>query len=155
MMSSIPSGFDTDCNSGNVGCIMGIKKGLAGIDAGPDWRGPVADRLYLPSADGGSAISDAVGETYKLVNIGREMRELAPLSPKNGARYHFSLLGSVQGFESENGPESTCCDHRKCAGTQQKRRPIMAIRFHRLAKGAALPESPRSLYPLEGHRRLF
>ena len=34
------SGFDSDCNSGNVGCIMGVKNGLAGIDAGPDWRGP-------------------------------------------------------------------------------------------------------------------
>ena len=30
------AGWDTDCNSGNVGCIMGIKNGLAGIDAGPD-----------------------------------------------------------------------------------------------------------------------
>ena len=73
MMVVNTSGFDTDCNSGNVGCIMGIKNGLVGIDAGPDWRGPVADRLYLPTADGGSGISDAVGETYKLVNIGRGM----------------------------------------------------------------------------------
>ena len=41
------SGWDTDCNSGNVGCFMGIKNGLAGIDAtvsGADWRTPVADR---------------------------------------------------------------------------------------------------------------
>ena len=103
MMVVNTSGFDTDCNSGNVGCIMGIKNGLAGIDAGPDWRGPVADRLYLPTADGGSGITDAVGETYKLVNIGRGMRGLAPLAPKNGARYHFSLPGSVQGFEPETG----------------------------------------------------
>ena len=59
-------GWDTDCNSGNVGCLMGIKNGLAGIEAGPDWRGPVADRLYLPTADGGRAITDAVRETYPL-----------------------------------------------------------------------------------------
>ena len=49
------AGWDTDCNSGNVGCLLGIKNGLAGIDAGKatgrDWRGPVADRLL--SADGG------------------------------------------------------------------------------------------------------
>ena len=55
-------GWDTDCNSGNVGCLLGIKNGLAGIDAGPDWRGPVADRMYLPTADGGRAITDAVRE---------------------------------------------------------------------------------------------
>ncbi len=136
MMVVNTSGFDTDCNSGNVGCIMGIKNGLAGIDAGPDWRGPVADRLYLPSADGGSAISDAVGETYKLVNIGRGMRELAPLSPKNGARYHFSLPGSVQGFESETGPESTnAVTIENVPGHSKIGDRSLAIRFHRLAKG--------------------
>ena len=33
---------------GNVGCLLGIRNGLAGLDAGPDWRGPVADRhLHL------------------------------------------------------------------------------------------------------------
>jgi hypothetical protein len=26
--------WDTDCNSGNVGCLMGIKNGLAGLDTG-------------------------------------------------------------------------------------------------------------------------
>ena len=47
-------GWDTDCNSGNAGCLMGIKNGLAAMDGDPDWRGPVADRLYIPGADGGS-----------------------------------------------------------------------------------------------------
>src|SRR5918911_1426489 len=51
-------GWDTDCNSGNVGCLLGIRNGLAGIEDGPDWRGPVADRLYLATADGGRAIND-------------------------------------------------------------------------------------------------
>ncbi|MCZ6869895.1 MAG: ADP-ribosylglycohydrolase family protein, partial [Gammaproteobacteria bacterium] len=49
------AGWDTDCNSGNVGCLMGIRGGLDAIDAGPDWRTPVADRIYLPTADAGSA----------------------------------------------------------------------------------------------------
>ena len=94
-------GWDTDCNSGNVGCLMGVKNGLAGIDAGPDYRGPVADRLYLPTADGGRAITDAVVETYHLVNSGRALAGLAPLAPKGGARYHFELPGAVQGFRAE------------------------------------------------------
>ena len=91
-------GWDTDCNSGNVGCLMGIKNGLAGIEAGPDWRGPVADRLYLSTADGGRAITDAVTETYHIVNSGRALAGLAPLAPKDGARFHFELPGAVQGF---------------------------------------------------------
>jgi ADP-ribosylglycohydrolase len=94
-------GWDTDCNSGNVGCLMGIKNGLAGIDAGPDWRGPVADQLYMPTADGGRAITDAVTETYHIVNMGRALAGLGPLAPKEGARFHFSLPGAVQRFRPE------------------------------------------------------
>ena len=66
---------------------------------GPDWRGPVADRLYLPTADGGRAITDAVTETFNVVNIGRALAGEAPLAPKDGARFHFELPGSVQGFQ--------------------------------------------------------
>ncbi len=130
------AGFDTDCNSGNVGCIMGVKLGLAGIDAGPDWRGPVADRLYLPTADGGGAISDAVGETYKLVNIGRGMRGMARLRPKNGARYHFSLPGSLQGFVSETEPESKdALAIENVPGHSDCGERSLALRFQRLARG--------------------
>jgi len=99
-------GWDTDCNSGNVGCLLGIKNGLAGINSsGPDWRTPVADRLYLPTADGGRAVTDAVTETYHVVNIGRALASETPLAPKDGARYHFELPGSVQGFQPEDSTE--------------------------------------------------
>ncbi len=92
------SGWDTDCNAGNIGCLMGIKNGLAGLATGPDYRGPVADRLYIPTADGGRGISDAVIETYYLVNAGRALVGELPIRPKEGARYHFDLPGAVQGF---------------------------------------------------------
>ncbi|MFN2208019.1 MAG: ADP-ribosylglycohydrolase family protein [Candidatus Promineifilaceae bacterium] len=94
------AGWDTDCNAGNLGCLMGIKNGLAGLDAGPDWRSPLADRLYLPSADGGRAITDAVIESVHVANAGRALRDLPPLAPKKGARFHFELPGSVQGFHT-------------------------------------------------------
>ncbi|GHO87313.1 ADP-ribosylglycohydrolase family protein [Dictyobacter formicarum] len=93
------AGWDTDCNSANVGCLLGIKNGLRGIDAGPDWRGPVADRLYLPTADGGRAITDAVTETYHIVKAASALAGVAYQAPKGGARFHFSLPGSVQGFQ--------------------------------------------------------
>lgn len=99
-------GWDTDCNSGNVGCILGVCNGLAGIDAGPDWRGPVADRLYLPTADGGRCITDAVSETMQIVNIGRALAHQPPTAPKDGARLHFELPGSMQGFRAEEEPDS-------------------------------------------------
>jgi ADP-ribosylglycohydrolase len=108
LMITNTSGWDTDCNSGNLGCLMGIKNGLAGIAGAdghpqPDWRGPLADRLYLPTADGGRAVTDAVNETYHLVNAGRALAGEAPLFPKGGARFHFELPGSVQGFLAAQG----------------------------------------------------
>jgi len=97
------SGWDTDCNSGNVGCILGIKNGLAAFDGDVDWRGPVADRLYLATAEGGRGISDAVTESMHIVNIGRALAGDPPIAPKDGARFHFDLPGSVQGFQGEDG----------------------------------------------------
>ncbi len=92
------AGYDTDCNSGNVGCILAVRGGLAALEGGPDWRGPVADRLYLPTADGARAISDAVRETDAIVLAAHRMRKLAYTAPKAGARFHFAQPGAVQGF---------------------------------------------------------
>ncbi|MDE0312905.1 MAG: ADP-ribosylglycohydrolase family protein [Caldilineaceae bacterium] len=100
------SGWDTDCNSGNVGCLLGIKNGLAGLEDGPDFRGPVSDRLYLPTADGGRAITDAVTESLHVANVGRALFQMPLHTPKNGARYHFELPGSVQGFMADESVDS-------------------------------------------------
>jgi ADP-ribosylglycohydrolase len=101
LMIAATSGLDTDCNAGNVGCFMGIKNGLAGIEADADWRGPMSDRIYLPSADCGRTITDAVIESYHIANMYRRMNGMEALRPKNGARFHFEMPGSVQGFRVE------------------------------------------------------
>jgi ADP-ribosylglycohydrolase len=133
-------GWDTDCNSGNVGCILGIRNGLAGIDNGPDWRGPVADRLLLPTADGGRCISDAVRETVEIVNIGRALQGQKPVAFKNGARFHFELPGSVQGFglHAETGVETTgVATVENVAGHSHGGRRSLAIRYRHLTAGRA------------------
>jgi ADP-ribosylglycohydrolase len=143
-------GWDTDCNSGNVGCLMGIKNGLAGINAGPDWRGPIADHLYLPAADGGWAITDAVTETYHVVNIGRALAGEAPVAPKGGARFHFELPGAVQGFRPEFGiePEDRVTVENVTGHSQQGTRSL-AIRYHHLAPGQAARVATATFIPPE------
>jgi ADP-ribosylglycohydrolase len=98
MMIVNTAGWDTDCNSGNLACLLGLMHGLPGIDAGPDWRGPVADRMYVPTADAGGGITDVVTESLRIVNIARSAVGLERLTPKKGAQFHFSFPGSMQGF---------------------------------------------------------
>ncbi len=136
LMIANTCGWDTDCNSGNVGCLMGIRGGLAGLETGPDWRGPVADRLYLPTADGGRSITDAVAETYRIVNIARSLHGEPPLAPKSGARFHFELPGSVQGFVPECSVEAsgTAVVSNVKGSTDGASRRV-AINFHGVATG--------------------
>jgi hypothetical protein len=102
------AGWDTDCNSANVGCIMGIKNGLAGLDAGPDYRSPVADRLYLPTADGGRVVTDALHEAYEVIQMGRALAGDPKPLPKAGAAFTL-ICPRPQGFISDDSSE--------CAGT--------------------------------------
>ena len=150
------AGWDTDCNAGNLGCLMGIKNGLAGLDAGPDWRSPLADRLYLPSADGGRAITDAVIESVHVANAGRALRDLPPLAPKKGARFHFELPGSVQGFYTLD--ESVTL--RNVAGHSNYGHRALALQFSAAGR-AATPtfiqpqEVEMGWYPLIASPTLF
>jgi ADP-ribosylglycohydrolase len=124
-------GWDTDCNSGNVGCLLGVRSGLVGLEDGPDWRGPVADRLYVPSADGGRAITDAVREAYEIAALGRTLAgQEPPPAPKDGARFHFTPPGSVQGFAPEDSPEC-----RGVATVENADGGRLAVRFRHLAAG--------------------
>ncbi len=143
------SGWDTDCNSGNVGCLLGIKNGLAGIESGPDFRTPVADKLYLPTADGGRAITDAVTETYQVVNMGRALAGEKPITPKNGARFHFELPGSVQGFEAEDTVETKGTVRLENLNQQ------LALHYQGLATGRVGRASTATFIPSEDVARYF
>ena len=130
------AGWDTDCNSGNVGCLMGIKNGLVGLEDGPDWRGPVADRLYLPTADGGRAATDAVQVAYEVSAIGRALAGEPHAPPKEGARFHFELPGALQGFVPEDSVEcrgTTWLEN--VVGHSASGRRALAIHYHGLADG--------------------
>ena len=124
------AGWDTDCNSGNVGCLLGLRGGLDTLEAGDvDWRGPVADRLYKISADGGDAVTDAVQETGRLVAMGRTLLNAEPPS-SSSARYHFELPGSVQGFDvDDDAADRSPPSLHNVAGHSAKGERSLAIGF--------------------------
>ncbi len=164
LMIANTSGWDTDCNSGNLGCLLGLRGGLAAIDAGPDWRGPVADRLLLSTADGGRSVTDAVIEAGHIVDLGRALAGLPPAPPKAGARFHFDFPGAVQGFQpatndgrleihnvaghSRTGTRSLALRYQALAAGQPVRAltPTFALPDPRMESGYRLFASP-TLYP--------
>lgn len=150
LMITNTSGWDTDCNSGNLGCLLGIKNGLAGLETGPDWRGPVADRLYLSSADGGRAITDAVIETYHIANMGLALAGEKPVTPKGGVRFHFEMPGSVQSFQADPSVESQgTVALRNIAGHSALGQRSLAITFNALATGRVGRVSAPTFIPPE------
>jgi ADP-ribosylglycohydrolase len=94
---AVSSGWDTDCNAGNLGCLNGIRLGLKALEEGPDFRGPVADLMYVVNADGGEALSDAVIETRRVRRTAAALSGMSYESP--AARFAFEYSGSVQGFQ--------------------------------------------------------
>ena len=159
-------GWDTDCNSGNIGCLVGIKQGLAGIDAGLsrglDWRGPVADRIYVPTADPSWGISDCVRETQQIVNAGLALRGDEAWRPKNGAQFHFELPGSLQGFTVTDGEGHISNE----LGVSQTGQHALRLQSHGSARFgtptfapstefAAWTEQPSNPYPLIACPRVY
>ena len=146
-------GWDTDCNSGNVGCLLGIKNGLAGLETGPDFRGPVADRMFMPSAETGTTITDALRESVKVANIGRALQGEPPLAPKNGARYHFSQPGSVHGFTLEDAVDSS--GTATVANVATVDGYGLGIHYHRLAAGRVARVTTPTFIPSKEARDYF
>ncbi len=96
-------GWDTDCNAGNVGAIMGVLCGLEAIDY-KKWREPINDFFAVSSVLGCLNGMDAPWCVGYLADLAYRMAdEDMPadwrpyLTP--GRRYdHFKLPGSTHGF---------------------------------------------------------
>jgi ADP-ribosylglycohydrolase len=96
IMIASSAGWDTDCNAGNVGCLNGIRLKLKGINAGADFRTPVADLMYVVTSDGGSCVTDAVQQTRKIMQAAAAFKgEEIEINDK---RYGFEFKGATQGF---------------------------------------------------------
>jgi ADP-ribosylglycohydrolase len=96
MMIAVSSGWDTDCNAGNLACLTGIRLGMRAFRQGPDFRGPVADQIYVVGADGGDCFSDAVIETRRARRAAASLSGVDYTPPQS--RFAFEYPGAVQGF---------------------------------------------------------
>ncbi len=132
------AGWDTDCNAGNAGCLFGIRTGLAGIDAGPDFRTPIADRMYVSTAEGGGSITDAVIEAHSLIATGYILAGSSQTAAfKNGARFNFNFPGSLQGFAAKTDSPAYLhqAEIRNVPGHSRDGERSLAVNFRRLAPG--------------------
>ena len=90
------SGWDTDCNVGNVGAIMGVAVGLKGIS--PHWREPLNDFIVSSSIRGTRNIIDIPATANFLEACGRRFAgqtEALTALPK----CHFDYPGSTHGIK--------------------------------------------------------
>ncbi|KAI2466944.1 ADP-ribosylglycohydrolase [Annulohypoxylon bovei var. microspora] len=161
-------GWDTDCNSGNLGCLVAIMSGLAAFDddgsggsAGKvrgaggrlDWHGPLADRALISSADGGYSINNAARIAYDIVDMGRWFTGQESLTPpKEGAQFHFSLPGSVQGFRATTTTGKKFADKGRVTveqGIDENNRTGLAIRVSSLIGEEAVEVTTDTFAPPE------
>lgn len=105
-------GWDTDCNTGNVGTIMGVRNGLEGIDY-EKWRKPINDFLACSSVIGSLNILDIpwcaiyiAGIAYKIA--GQEpSSEWKDILERKTRRFHFEFPGSTHGFRVSSDIDGT------------------------------------------------
>lgn len=152
LMIAVSGGWDTDCNAGNLGALNGIRLGLAGLSEGADLRSPLAERMYVVSADGGECITDAVQETRKILQAYRALNNLTPRPA--GARYQFEFPGSVQGFQPcpyHQGVQAVT--HLSNANEVTQGVDGLRIEYRALAKGVAGSVSvPTFIDPIPNQR---
>ena len=90
------AGWDTDCNVGNVGAVMGVALGLDGIDW--RWREPMNDLLITASSIGTRNLLTIPQCADLFCRLGRQM---AGLAADSLPRYHFRFPGSTNNFQAE------------------------------------------------------
>ena len=98
-------GFDTDCNVGNLGTILGVMNGLEGIDY-EKWRKPINDFQVCSSVVGCLNITDAASSALYFARLAfaeanQPFPEKYRLLTERPHYYHFELPESTQSIRGE------------------------------------------------------
>ena len=133
------AGYDTDCNAGSVGCLNGVRLGLAAIPA--ELREPVADRLLVVTAEGGRCVSDAVRETRRILQAGAAFRGVPGAADVSGSR------GSLGSPDVSGSPD--VAGSRDVAGVAPARWPRFGFELPGARQGfAPCPHAPAGAAPV-------
>lgn len=95
-------GWDTDCNAGNVGTILGVACGVSGLPT--RYRRPINDFLAASGVSGYLNIIDAPSAAKELALLGYRLggeeapEELRRSCTPEGITFDFNLPGSTHGF---------------------------------------------------------
>jgi ADP-ribosylglycohydrolase len=112
---AVGCGWDTDCNAGNVGALIGVALGLEAFatPAARALRGAMNDRLFVVAAEGGESVTDALTVARRLDAYARRARADAVPGAGDAAddlraldgrpTFDFAPPGATQGFRLE-GP---------------------------------------------------
>ncbi len=98
LMIACTAGYDTDCNAGNVGAILGCRVESASQIS--DWNQQIRDRVLLPTADPAGLVSDAGALAQRIQATALALRGL---ESKPSAKFTFPN-GAVQGWLMKDCP---------------------------------------------------
>lgn len=125
-------GFDTDCNLGNIGCILGVLNGLDGMDLGK-WAPEINDFQAASSCLGCLNITDVAATALRFAKLGYEVmgeevpEELVRLTRPGRRCLSFELPHSTHAVRVKaldgshlvssirNTDEDAACGHRSLA----------------------------------------
>lgn len=128
------AGWDTDCNAGNAGAIIGTFQGVQ-----PQWakyRGPINDFLLVSGVLGSVNILDIPSFARELTVFALRLagREVPPLlaedMERRGLRFDFDLPGSTHGFRTE-GHNRILLSHGPASGGSRGSLEILLDRLER------------------------
>lgn len=128
------AGWDTDCNAGNVGTIMGVAEGLEGIPS--HYRSPINDGIVLSGISGYLNILDLPTYAKEVAALGyRMINEPLPANLKINSReinFDFELPGATHNFRLSG---SNCCSIRHSTLRAHSGTGSLEILFDRLSRG--------------------
>jgi len=130
-------GWDTDCNAGNVGTILGVFCGLEGIPA--HYRAPINDFIVASSVSGYLNLVDFPTFSKELALLGYRLagekapQELADRCKPGQVYFDFDLPGSTHGLRTSNSFKTPVVRHSQ--KHVYNSRGSLEIVFDRLVEG--------------------